>query len=226
VKLGNRHADGGYVMVDDFEGVDAALSLGIGDDLTWDLEMASKGIHIYQFDHTIDPPAAAADQPHLHFYRTGIAGEDDSVRNLKTIGSVLADEMRMHRGDLILKIDIDGYEWDVFAGMPAAVLARFRQICIEIHNPLARPSQRARRARNLAVLRKLHAFFAPVHIHANNAGPVRRFFRLEVPKLLEITYVRRGAHAFVDSTESFPGALDVPNVASKPEIPIGRILRG
>lgn len=33
VRLGNKH-DGGYVFLDDFNGVEAALSLGIGDDVS------------------------------------------------------------------------------------------------------------------------------------------------------------------------------------------------
>ncbi len=224
LRLGNRTGDGGYVMVDDFTDIRAALSLGIGSDISWDVEMTQRGVEIYQYDHTVDPPAECAVNPRLHFHRWGIAGKADPALRLKTIGDILSDEMAGHAGDLILKIDIDGYEWDAFAQMPDEVLRRFRQICIEIHNPLGRPAQRARRLRNLSVLRTLHRWFAPVHLHANNAGPVRELCGLKVPKLLEITYLRRDGQVFTDSKEAFPGELDVKNITINPEIEIGTIV--
>lgn len=225
IRVGNPKADGGHVMANDFEGIEAALSLGIGRDISWDLAMAARGIEIYQFDHTVDEPVEVAGNPRLHFHQVGISGSAGADPRMKPIRDILANEMTRHGGDLILKIDIDGYEWEVFEMMPDDILARFRQICLEIHHPLARPSQGKRRARNLGVLRKLNARFAPVHLHANNAGPVRRLCGLEVPKLLEITYVRRDGQSFTPSAEEFPGQYDVPNVPTMDEIPIGKIIR-
>lgn len=224
IRVGNQRGDGGYVMADDFEGIRAALSLGIGGDISWDLQMAAMGIEIHQFDHTVEPPAEVAGHPLLHFNRCGIAGSNDPVKRMRTIGDILGSDLAAHPGDLILKIDIDGHEWEVFESMPGAALARFRQICLEIHQPLGRPSQRAERGRNLRVLRRIHETFAPVHLHANNAGPVRVICGLKVPKLLELTYVRRDGRTFEDCTEAYPGALDVPNLPNEPEIPIGQIV--
>jgi hypothetical protein len=224
IRIGNAHGDGGYVMVDDFDGITAALSLGIGLDISWDLQMAGMGVEIHQFDHTVEPPAEVAGNPLLHFNRCGIAGSNDPASRMRTIGDILASDLAGHPGDLILKIDIDGHEWEVFEAMPDEVLTRFRQICMEIHHPLARPSQRAGRERKLRVLRKLHKAFAPVHLHANNAGPVRVICGLRVPKLLELTYIRRDGQNFVECADAYPGAFDVPNVPSLPEIPIGEIV--
>src|SRR5947208_2372208 len=44
--------DGGYVMVDDFHGIDKAFSFGIDRDAEWDLSVANRGLIVYQFDHT------------------------------------------------------------------------------------------------------------------------------------------------------------------------------
>ena len=224
VRVGNDKKDGGYVMADDFEGIEAALSLGIGHDISWDVEMTKLGVEIYQYDHTVEAPVEVADNPRLHFHKAGIAAESDPSIPMRSLKDVMADEMSEHSGDLILKIDIDGYEWEVFETMPQEVLKRFRQICIEIHHPLARPGQPAKREQHLDVLRRLHRDFAPVHLHANNAGPVRELSGLRVPKLLEITYIRRDGREFRESEESFPGDFDVPNIPGKPEIPIGRIV--
>ncbi|MFA5322586.1 MAG: FkbM family methyltransferase, partial [Smithella sp.] len=139
LRVGNRWGDGGYVMVDDFSGIKAALSLGIGDEITWDVEMSGRGLDVFQFDHTVEPPAEVATNPRLHFYKCGIASDTDPQQNLKTIENILAEEMADCSGDLILKIDVEGHEWETLARMSDEVLSRFRQICIEIHNPLARP---------------------------------------------------------------------------------------
>lgn len=223
IRVGNREADGGYVMADDFEKITAVLSLGIGAEVSWDIEIADRGIEVFQFDHTVDAPNEVAGNPRLHFHKMGIAGKTDPTARMKSLPDVLSEELSEHTGDLILKIDIDGYEWEVFTDMPNEVLQRFRQICIEIHNPLARPGQRGRRLRNLAVLRKLSRYFRPVHLHANNAGPVRSICGLELPKLLEICYLRDDGQDFTDSKEILPGEFDVPNVPGTPEINVGRI---
>jgi hypothetical protein len=225
LRVGNRQGDGGYVMVDDFSGIEAVLSLGIGDEITWDMEMSARGLDIFQFDHTVEPPAEVATNHRLHFYKCGIASHTDPQQNLKTIEDILAEEMVEYSGDLILKMDIEGHEWESLALIPDEVLARFRQICIEIHNPLARPGQRVWRNRNVAVLQKLYRKFAPVHLHVNNAGFVKKLFGIRVPRALEITYIRRDGQAFSDSDDSFPGKYDAPNVPSDPEVMIGEILR-
>lgn len=225
LRVGNRQGDGGYVMVDEFSGIKAALSLGIGDEITWDVEMSEKGIHVFQFDHTVEAPEGVANNPRLHFFKCGIASYADPQQNVKTIGDILADEMADYPGDLILKMDIEGHEWDSLAHISEEVFSRFRQICLEIHNPLARPGQWVWRNRNLSVLQKLHRKFAPVHLHANNAGFVKKLFGLTVPRALEITYLRRDGQSFSDSTDAFPGEYDVPNVSSNPEIMINELLR-
>ena len=225
IRIGNKDADGGYVMVDDFNGITGSLSLGIGFDISWDISMTKIGIPIYQYDHTVNAPAEVAENPLLHFHKCGIASVTDAELHMKSISDILSDEMAAHSGDLILKMDIDGYEWDVLDKMPHDVLMRFRQICMEIHNPIARPGQASRRNRNLRVLRKLFTSFAPVHLHANNASPTRVILGLEIPKLLEITYIRRDGQKFSVSNEEFPGEFDTPNIPSRPEIPIGNIIQ-
>jgi hypothetical protein len=55
IRLG-RNGDGGYVLLDDFTGVSAALSFGIARECSWDSAMAQRGIDVYQYDHTVDGP--------------------------------------------------------------------------------------------------------------------------------------------------------------------------
>jgi hypothetical protein len=76
VRLG-RDSDGGYIHVDDFSGVEAALSFGISDDVSWDLDIARRNIPAHQFDHTIDKPPA--DNPKLFFHKKRVAASNEPV---------------------------------------------------------------------------------------------------------------------------------------------------
>lgn len=52
VRIGRKN-DGGYVMFDDFESRKYAYSIGIADDVSWDRDIASRGLDVYMYDHTI-----------------------------------------------------------------------------------------------------------------------------------------------------------------------------
>ena len=82
-RIGNA-GDGGYIMLDDFNGIEAAYSLGINDDVSWDLNIARLGIDIFQYDHTIDK--LPEENSRFHWFRTGISGtkrdEFDTLPNL------------------------------------------------------------------------------------------------------------------------------------------------
>jgi hypothetical protein len=67
-----HQGDGGYVMLDDLQRPNAAISFGIGQEMTWDLELADLGLDVHQFDHTIDAPPA--EHPRVQFHRRKVAG--------------------------------------------------------------------------------------------------------------------------------------------------------
>ena len=53
ILIGKR-GDGSYVMLDDFENIKIAYSIGIANMLQFDSALADKGIDVYMYDHTID----------------------------------------------------------------------------------------------------------------------------------------------------------------------------
>jgi hypothetical protein len=68
VRMGKKF-DGGYVMLDSFnrQNVDAAYSFGIDNDVSWDLDMARRGIDVFMFDHTISK--LPRDHTKFHFFK-------------------------------------------------------------------------------------------------------------------------------------------------------------
>jgi hypothetical protein len=214
IRLG-RDGDGGYVLLDDFTGVSAALSFGIAGDCSWDTAIAERDIDVYQYDHTVDgPPTANA---RFRFFRKKIAAV--SSDQAESLGSALA-KLPSTAERLILKIDIEGAEWDVFDAATSEELARFAQIVGEFHDfeNVADPAWRDKAQR---VLSKLRSVFDIVHVHGNNFGPLNVVANVAIPSTLELTLVNRAIYECQETDEIFPTALDQPNYAGRPDIFLG-----
>jgi len=211
VRVG-RDSDGGYVMLDALgpPEVTVAYSLGIGNDVSWDLAMAERGVDVRLYDHTIRGPAQPV--PGGTFRREGVCGAT-AVPDCRTLGAILAANGHADRDDMILKMDVEGAEWDVLAEVSSDTLARFSQIVLEFHR-MAKVLHPPGHAEVMAALEKLSATHVPVHVHGNNVRLPVWIGNLTFPDNLEISWVRRADHVgrFVPRRESLPGELDRPNL--------------
>lgn len=214
-----RLFDGGYVMLDSLEGVTAAYSLGINDDVSWDLDIARRGIPVYQYDHTID----GLPEPHPLFSwkKVGISWRRDEENGMETIESLLQGNGHADATDLILKCDIEGSEWEVFRHTPATVLKQFRQIVIEVHN-LNYLVEWPHCENVRATFTNLFAHHRVVHVHGNNYAPWVILNGIPVPINMEFTLVRKDEGEFVVSDEIFPTELDMPCDSGRADHYLGR----
>jgi hypothetical protein len=167
--------DGGYVMRDSFE-VAAALSFGVGRDISWDKDIASRGVPVHAFDHTVR--GLPEDAPGVTFHRVGLGTHPGCLP--------LATHMQRTcpSGDVLLKVDIESGEWDA---LQDADLTRCSQVIVELHGL----DKTLRNERSLRFLEELQRTHAPVHIHANNYDSVFRADRYWFAATVEATYVRR-----------------------------------
>ena len=221
VRVGGHH-DGGYVMLDDFgpSGVGAAYGCGVGDEVSWEFAMAERGFDVFLYDHTVARPPVS--HPRFRFSRTGLCGHP-AVANCATLDALVAANGHENRRDLILKMDVEGAEWATLAAASEETLARFRQIVVEFHD-LGDAIDPARRGPLLEVLAKLRRTHQSVHVHGNCTQLPVWIGDLVLPRVLEVTYVRREDHAgrFTPRDESFPTELDEPNLPGWPDIHLGR----
>jgi len=107
VRVG-RPFDGGYVMMDAFDEVEAAYSFGINDDVSWDIDIANRDIKIYQYDHTID--SLPMDHPMFSWKKLGIAPFSDG--NMISISDIIRKNGHKDSKNLLLKCDIECAEWE------------------------------------------------------------------------------------------------------------------
>ena len=218
VRLGGSH-DGGYVCLDDFNEMAGALSLGVGRDSTWDAAIADRGLIVYQYDHTITAPPTV--HANFRFNRRKIAADADGES--ESIESILANNRLSRSHSVIMKIDIEHDEWPAFAATPADALDKFAQVICEFHG-FERVTDDQWFGRAFNVLKKLNDRFSVVHVHANNYGPILAIGNLLFPSVLEVTYANKAKYVFEDTDETFPGALDAPNLAAAPDYELGRFV--
>lgn len=216
IRVGRPH-DGGYVMLDDFDGIGAAFSFGIGNDASWDVAIAQRGIPTYQFDHTID--ASPSSHPQIHFFRHQIVGtpDEDGV----TIGAVLARHGDDRDATSVLKMDIEGAEWPAFANAEPGKLRRFSQIVCEFHR-FHRVGDAAWYGVAKRAMENLAADFEVIHVHANNASPFVLIGDVPFPQTLEATLANRARYQFIPCCDTFPTALDQANIPGTPDFYLGQ----
>jgi hypothetical protein len=215
IRLG-RPGDGGYVMLDDFAGVDAALSYGIETDVSWDSEIADRGIDVHQYDHSVSGPPVTHER--FRFFRRMLAGV--ATEACETLGTTMALLPTGAAGRLILKIDIEGAEWEVFDAATAEELAQFSQIVGEFHG-FSGAADAAWRETAQRVLLKLREQFDLVHVHANNFGGLHVVANVPVAEAFELTFANRAIYRTEPSDELFPTPLDQPNWDERPDIFLG-----
>lgn len=216
VRLGNI-ADGGYICLDDFAGVDVAFSFGINDDISWDRDAADRGLTIYQFDHTVEDPAP--DDHRFVFAQKMIAPTAGP-------GAVtIADLVRGHdkgedRPNIFLKMDIENAEWLSILATPRAELSRFSQIVCELHyfQGLAHPGHRAA---VYEALSRLNDDYAVVHVHANNYAGWADIANVILPCVMEVTFANRALFQFEETDEMFPTRMDASCDPAKPDMFLG-----
>ncbi|WP_152997688.1 DUF4214 domain-containing protein [Methylobacterium sp. GXS13] len=207
VRIGRNH-DGGYVMIDDFEGIDAAYSLGISDDVSWDLAFAELDIDIFQYDHSINELPVKHNR--FHWSKLKIASE--SAFSNETISLQRAFDGNAHSvsRDYIIKIDIEGSEWDMFADTDPSYLRAFRQIVCEFHG-FHKIIDDREYSKMVRAIQNVTTHHNVVHVHGNNFTPWAIIGGVAIPDTLEITFIRRQGRNFQPSKSVFPTSFDQPN---------------
>ncbi len=216
-RVGND-SDGGYVMIDNFAGIDCAYSLGIFNEVGWDLEMADRRIPVLQYDDSVK--ASPCTHELFTFHRQRIVAPPTRGEGQETLEGIMTKHQHQSK-KLILKMDIEESEWNVLDATSVDSLAQFDQILVEFHG-FSRIIEQPFREVAKRVLDKLNLNHAPIHVHANNCSRIYNLPNFYFSNIIEVSYVKKENYKLVDSQEIFPGPLDRPNVPSLPEIYLGK----
>jgi hypothetical protein len=207
VRIGGD-GDGGYVMLEPLDSPSSSLaySFGVGSDVSWEMDIARRGIDVRVFDHTV--ARLPEEHPRCRFSRLGITGFSPGD-GLDTLPAILQRDGNAERRDMLLKMDVEGHEWGVLQTLPIATLACFSQIAVEFHDVDGMLS-RGLFARIENVLSKLVTTHQCVHVHANVYAPALILPGFVLPSSFECTFVNRYTYGdrLKPGTRGFPTALD------------------
>ena len=120
-------------------------------------------------------------------------------------------------GDLILQMDIEGAEYETLLATSVETLIRFRMIVLELHK-LNHLDNRLYFRTVDAAMRRLLEYFEVAHLHPNNAGGMTRIAGVDVPRVAEITFLRKDRVKSKTPVNGLPNPLDVRNVANQRDL--------
>ena len=198
--------DGGYLVPDDFDGIRACFSPGVSNIAGFEKDCANLGMDVYMADKSINELPES--HPRFHFLKKFIAAtnDDDYITLDQWVRQSIGDET----SELILQMDIEGYEYETIYSMSDELINRFRIIVIECHWMHLLWSRPCFDLCSHAFYKLLRTHRV-VHIHPNDLGTTVRRNNIEIPELIEITFFRNDRINSWEYTKSFPHKLDVMN---------------
>jgi hypothetical protein len=157
-------------------------------------------------DASVESPSESHELFHFTRKFVGVTSSD----NFMTMDSWVASSLPEVRGDLMLQIDIEGYEYEVFLNISDSLMKRFRIIVVEFHSlnevwnrPFFRIASRA--------FEKILQTHTCVHIHPNNNVRPLDFRGISIPILAEFTFLRNDRISDSTYAKTFPHPLDEDN---------------
>jgi hypothetical protein len=160
-RFGEAH-DGGYLVCGNLLGAAKSVySYGISGYDKWGCDAAKRlGVPVHQYDcFNLTRPVCDGGQTVFHEECVGDAPKMEDGRVFDTI-----ERQLLQNGDkdkhVIMKMDVEGAEWDSLLQTPDEVLTRIEQLSIELHG--------TNYPRFVATIKKLKRFFYVANIHYNN----------------------------------------------------------
>jgi len=201
--------DGGYLLPNDFEGMNLCFSPGVGENSRFEFDLVSKyGFHCWLADHSVSSPAII--HPRIHFTKKFV-GVVNNYKYLRFDDWVEGVCSYNQSSELLLQMDIEGAEFGVLLDASDNILKRFRTIVVEFHQLEKMFDQNEFNLIQLT-FKKLLKQFIIVHAHANNAAPVFKRGKVAIPSVIEFTFLRRDRVHHIKPLGFELHPLDQPNV--------------
>jgi hypothetical protein len=212
-RLGSKY-DGGYLICDNLsEGVQSGYSYGVGPNDEFGCDISKRySIPMHEYD-CFDPARPTCAGGTFQFNNECLAPK--AMRdNHRRVFDSLQNQITKN-GDagkrLLVKIDIEGAEWEALLATPDDVLDRIDQIPMELH------VFKGVTALHMQVIKKLKKLFYVVNLHYNNyaCGPKVKPLRATAFEVLLVNK-RLGE---LDASAPVPAPVSPLNAPDNPNIP-------
>jgi hypothetical protein len=210
IRIGGSH-DGGYLIPDDLEGIEYCFSPGVGPFSEFESQLADRGIRSFLADASVDGPSIG--RPEFIFDKKFLGASDRG--DYITLGTWKDKYLKGYTGDLMLQMDIEGFEYEVIFNLPDSLLQQFRIMVIEFHG-IYKLFERFLFPIYSSCFEKLLEYFHVVHIHPNNGHPkMVKLGELEIPDMLEFTFLNKKRVRQYTTRADFPHKLDADDAIGK-----------
>ena len=193
--------DGGYVLLDDFKNIKIAYSFGISNNIHFDKELADKGIDVYMYDHTINQ--LPFNNSRFHWKKIGISGKKFENEYLKTLEDIIIENGHSLEKNMILKMDVEHYEWLSLFELKDDILKQFKYIAIEFHFINRKDKNEVKLYYN--VLKKLQKTHQSFYFRCNaSRSNIVNFGNNRICRILEVSYVLKEGNKFIKDESIYP----------------------
>ena len=213
IRLGDDN-DGGYVVPNDFKEVKFCFSAGVGNLIKFEQDCLNKfNIKSFLCDYNNIKNPRIINCFDFTKKKISVINTNDNLTLNKWIKN-----KNINDNEFILKIDIEGSEYETLLNISDENLQKTRILIVEFH--------RLRDIRNVlfyqifnSVLDRLLDNFYIVHLHPNNAGKNIKIHEFNIPDLMEITFIKKNRVKKKSKKHiSYPLSIDQKCVLEKEDI--------
>jgi len=200
ILLGSK-SDGCYVLLDDFQNIKIAYSFGISVNIQFDQALADKGIDVYMYDHTIN--SLPYENPKFHWKKIGLCGVGKHYVGMKNIEELIKENGHTNEKNMILKMDIEFWEWEAIINLKESTLIQFKYIAIEYHFK----DEKYYKNHNIYynVLKKISKTHQPFYSRCNGVRSKKiNFGNNRICQVIEVSYVIRENNFFKNDEAIYP----------------------
>jgi len=204
VRIGSKN-DGGYLIPNDFNDLKFCFSPGVSVNSDFEKHLYDEyKIKSFLCDFSVDKPSI--DCEGFVFSKKFLGSKNDKI--FFTLKNWL--QKSEYKGELLLQMDIEGFEYPVLIKEDLELIKNFRILVIEFHD-LDRLFTRFGFNIITSVFHKLLDDYYIVHIHPNNLSYVFKKGDIKIPQVMELTFLRKDRVKINSKYEDFPHYLDAKN---------------
>jgi FkbM family methyltransferase len=214
IRIGSEN-DGGYLIPDDLDGIDACFSPGVDTNASFEQDLLThKNINSHLADYSVDgPPLGFTPKS---FSKKYLGALNDII--YMTLDKWVSEKTQLdHAKDLLLQMDIEGGEYTTILSASEETLKRFRIIVIEIHDVEAWGQSNFFSIVEV-FFEKLLKNFHVVHCHPNNCCGTVNLRDFIAPRIFELTLLRKDRASDIGYCKTIPHDLDRPNLKEKMDL--------
>jgi hypothetical protein len=215
IRLGSDN-DGGYIIADLPTKYDCFISCGISDDINFEETFIQKyDVKCEAFDGTINNIPKQVNNLFFNKINIGV-DNNEKTTNLKYLITKF--------DNIMLKMDIETFEFRWIDILTKEDLNKFKQIVIEFHFPfddysLPHLDIPTSSEYKMNILKKITETHYLIHFHPNTACCTKNYQNYTVPNVFECTYIRKDCQNNIGYNKiNIPHPLDMKNRVNDNEI--------